>query len=343
MHATALIATAAAALVASLALPPPLDAGTHGMDAAAYCRRLGRGVNLGNALEAPREGEWGVTLQPEFFEAIQKAGFQSVRVPIRWSAHAALQPPYSIREEFFRRVDWVLDQALARNLAVVIVLHHYEEMAREPDAHAPRLIALWRQIAERYRERPDLVAFELLNEPNRALTDERWNRLVPQLLAAVRQSNPRRVVIVGPANWNHVTHLERLRLPDDPHLIATFHYYEPFRFTHQGAEWVSGSQAWLGTRWEGTEAEVAAIRRHFDLAAEWGRTHRRPIYLGEFGAYSKAEMPSRVRWTATVAREAERRGFATAYWEFCAGFGVYDLQAKAWREPLLRALLARDR
>ena len=43
--------------------------------------RLGRGVNLGNALEAPREGEWGVTLQEAYFDLIQQAGFTSVRVP----------------------------------------------------------------------------------------------------------------------------------------------------------------------------------------------------------------------------------------------------------------------
>ena len=52
-------------------------------------RRLGRGMNLGNALEAPREGEWGLTLEEDFFERVQKAGFRSVRIPIRWSAHTS--------------------------------------------------------------------------------------------------------------------------------------------------------------------------------------------------------------------------------------------------------------
>jgi hypothetical protein len=54
---------------------------------------LGRGVNLGNALEAPKEGEWGVTLREEYFHLIAEAGFDSVRIPIRWSAHAALTEP----------------------------------------------------------------------------------------------------------------------------------------------------------------------------------------------------------------------------------------------------------
>jgi endoglucanase len=55
--------------------------------------------------------------------------------------------------------------------------------------------------------------------------------------------------------------------------------------------------------------------------------------------YSKADMASRVRWTEFVRSEAERHGFAWAYWEFGSGFGIYDLDAKVWRQELLRALI----
>jgi endoglucanase len=61
--------------------------------------------------------------------------------------------------------------------------------------------------------------------------------------------------------------------------------------------------------------------------------------MGEFGAYSKAPHDSRIRWTDFVAREAERHGFAWAYWEFASGFGVYDPNAGLWREDLLKALI----
>src|SRR5262249_43265525 len=134
------------------------------------CRQLGRGVNLGNALEAPREGAWGFTLKAEYFQRIKQAGFQSVRLPVRWSAHAAAAPPFTIDPTFFKRVDWAIDQALSNGLAAVVNVHHYDEMLRAPDKHLARLKALWQQIAERYRDRPDRLVFELLNEPNGALT-----------------------------------------------------------------------------------------------------------------------------------------------------------------------------
>ena len=63
------------------------------------------------------------------------------------------------------------------------------------------------------------------------------------------------------------------------------------------------------------------------------------MLMGEFGAYSKADITSRALWTDFVAREAERHGFAWAYWEFCSGFGVYDKNAKQWNEPILKALI----
>jgi endoglucanase len=52
-------------------------------------------------------------------------------------------------------------------------------------------------------------------------------------------------------------------------------------------------------------------------------------------------MESRIRWTTAVAREAEARGWSWAYWEFGAGFGVYDREQRQWHEGLKNALLAR--
>ena len=63
-------------------------------------------------------------------------------------------------------------------------------------------------------------------------------------------------MIVGPGRWNTVGGLSSLVLPEGEDLIVTVHYYSPFRFTHQGAGWLPGSDAWLGTRWDGDRARV---------------------------------------------------------------------------------------
>ncbi len=304
---------------------------------------LGRGINLGNALEAPKEGEWGVTLEADYFAKIKDAGFDSVRIPIRWSAHAKIDEPFTIDADFLKRVDWAVEQAMSRGLAAVINVHHYDGMDSDPAKHLPRLIGLWKQIAPHYRDRPDRLVFELLNEPHDKLTDEKWQEMFPQVLAAVRESNPKRWIIIGPGHWNNLNHLEKLKLPeDDKRLIATFHYYSPFPFTHQGAPWMKESEKWKGTTWKGTDEQRQALAKDFEKAAAWGKKHNRPMYLGEFGAYSAADMDSRAIWTRAVRQEAMKHGFSFAYWEFCSGFGAYDSAAKQWREPLLKALVEKN-
>jgi endoglucanase len=299
-----------------------------------YNRLLGRGINL-----VPKSEPWGVTLRSEYFREIKKAGFKSVRIPVSWSANASEVPPYTIDPEFLKRVDWGVHQVLSRGLVAVVDVHNYVELEKRPDENMSRLTALWAQLGRHYRNYPDRLYFELLNEPSGALTDDKWQGVMLTLLRTVRESNPARMVIIGPGNWNSIDHLANLRLPsDDRHIIVTIHYYTPLQFTHQGASWVPGSDKWMGTKWTDTPEEQGVLDRDFGKAASWARRNNRPVYLGEFGAFEAADMDSRARWTRAVVKAAERRKFSWAYWEFCSGFGAYDPVALKWRTPLLDAL-----
>ena len=299
------------------------------------------GFNLGNALEAPTEGKWGITLEKEYFTAIAQKGFHLIRVPIRWSAHAQLEAPYTVDPSFFERVDWVLAQAKANKLVAILDFHHYGELATDPAGNEQRYLALWKQVAEHYQAEPNTVYFELLNEPTGKLDANTWNALLGKALTVVRASNPTRTIVVGGVQWNSIGALAKLVLPDDDHnLLVTFHYYDPMTFTHQGAGWMKGSKDWMGTTWQGTDAEKQKVDQAMDKAAAWGKEHHRPIFMGEFGSYEKGDMESRVRWTKYVVHSADAHGFSWTYWEFCSGFGAYDPKTNQWREPLLEALMS---
>lgn len=332
------------ALVMAACLAPAFSAeADKPADPFAVNKLLGRGVNLGNALEAPSEGEWGVTLKEEYFQLIKDAGFDSVRLPVRWNAHAMENAPYTIDPDFFKRVDWAVDCAMKRGLAMMLNIHHYDGLDNDPNGHRERFCALWKQIAEHYRDKPATLVFELMNEPHNNLKAQPWNSILKDALAVVRQSNPNRTVVIGPVNWNQIGFLSQLLLPEsERNIIVTVHYYEPMKFTHQGASWAADSNAWLGTKWLGTDEEKAAVTKAFDKAAEWAKKNNRPMHLGEFGALGTADMDSRVRWTKFIVDTATERGFSFSYWEFCAGFGIYDPEKKVWREPLVKALLAKE-
>ncbi|MEM1557576.1 MAG: glycoside hydrolase family 5 protein [Thermoproteota archaeon] len=302
-------------------------------------KKMFRGINIGNALEAPSEGAWGVYIRDEYFSIIKSAGFDTVRIPIRWSAYAKRTQPYTIAGSFFKRIDHVVNKSLEQGLITIINMHNYDEIMQSPSSHKERFLEMWRQIAERYKDYPEDLYFELLNEPHGELTDSVWSQIVKETIAVIRKTNPTRKIIIGPANWNSAYNLGMLEVPDDPNIIVTFHFYTPFEFTHQGAEWVSPSPP-VGRKWTGTEAEKSQIRRELDIAYEWSKRHGNiTLLMGEFGAYSKADMESRVKWTYFVAREAEKRGIAWCYWEFCSSFGAYDPVGKKWREELLNALI----
>ena len=304
-------------------------------------RAMRPGINLGNALEAPQEGEWGVTLDESYFKLVASKGFRSVRVPIRWSAHALATDPYTIDPAFFERVEWVIEQAFLNGLMVIINFHHYEAMYASPDDELPRFLGLWKQVADRFQHHSNnRLLFEIFNEPHDAFTPEKWNQVIPQALAVIRESNPRRTVLVGTAEWGGIWHMDKLVLPADDNLILTIHYYEPFQFTHQGAEW-SGPQAqeWLGTRFEGTEEEVQLIRSHMDQIVAFASRTGIPVNIGEFGSYKVADAESRAIWTDTVARIFESYGFSWHYWEFASSFGIYDPETGFFNQPLLEALI----
>jgi len=302
---------------------------------------LGRGVNMGNMLEAPNEGEWGETVQEGYFSLIKNKGFDTVRIPIRWSNHALASSPYTITASFFSRVDQVVGWALAQNLKVIINIHHYQEIMDNPAGHKTRFIELWKQIAGRYKAYSTNLYYELLNEPNGNLNAATWNAYLADAIAAIRAIDNTHTLIIGGVNWNNAYSLNDLQIPaGETKVMATFHFYSPFNFTHQGAEWVSPRLP-TGVKWPGVNVADAcrAIRDELDVAKNWSQAHGNiPVLMGEFGAYSKGDLTSRANWTAYVRKQAEIRGFYWTYWEFSSGFGVYDNDYGQWNAQLAAAL-----
>ncbi len=217
---------------------------------------LGRGISFGRGVDATASsGLDGIV--PEWLpEAVDMKGFQTIRIPVRWSAHAEVQPPYTIDPAFLSSVDRVVRWAQDAGLNVVLDMHDYTEMYADPASETPRFLALWRQLAEHYANAPKTLAFELLNEPNGALDAQTWNDLISRTVSAIRRSDPTRWIVVGPVDWNSYQALGSLQLPADTHLIVTVHYYDPFSFTHQGAWWVSPPIP-VGETWVAKRAALA--------------------------------------------------------------------------------------
>ena len=300
-------------------------------------RRLGRGVNVigyDPIWRSPDQARF----QEKHFRLLKEAGFNSVRVNLHPFRHMDREQGWALRATWLKTLDWAVKQATAQGLMVILDFHEFNAMGEDPEGNKDRFLAFWRQLAAHCQDAPGQVLFEILNEPCKKLTPTLWNQYLREVLAIIREKNPTRTVIVGPAFWNGIDHLNELELPDrDRNLIVTVHYYKPMEFTHQGASW-AGQQDKSGVTW-GTEADRDAVKKDFAKAAAWAKGHNRPILLGEFGAYDKGPMESRVRYTDGVARTAESFGWSWAYWQFDSDFILWDMKRDAWVEPILHALI----
>lgn len=295
-----------------------------------------RGVNLGNALEAPNEGDWGYRIEGEHLRAIAEAGFDGVRLPVRWDAH--MDAAGRVDRRMLDRVHEVASWAIDLDLKVQLDVHHYDALIQNPDREKPRFLSLWRQLSESFAAAPSSMIFELLNEPHGPRwTGRRLAQLQAEAIAVVREHNPSRLIVIGPGNWQNIDALRDWRPPEGENIAVSVHYYEPHAFTHQNAEWMGADAPRFDRDW-GTGEDRVAVREHIEQAAAWGARFGYAMQLGEFGVNRAVPIQQRSAWTRAVREQCEAQGIGWCVWDFAGAFPVWDAEAGAIN-PLMRDAL----
>ena len=236
--------------------------------------RFMRGVNVGNYLEyAPNHPAANQTYSAQDFKLIRTEGFDHVRVPVAWHLYAGPAPAFTLTNSIFTKADALVNTALDKGLGVILNLHQYYAFAADPSGERAKLNAIWRQVAEHYSNAPPTVAFELLNEPNGAATTAVMNQIYPEVIHQIRETNPNRTLFLGPGQWNGIDELKLgasagLVLPDDDaNLIVAVHCYDPYYFTHQGAEWALPDTATTGVIFPGPPP--SPVRLDSSISHSW--------------------------------------------------------------------------
>ncbi len=316
-----------------------------------------RGVNLGDYLEAPPKyfGR-GVVVSAAEIAQIKREGFDHVRVPIGWHNYAGPAPDFTLSPVIFERVDFIITNALNNGLSVIINLHHFNELDKDPAAATDEFLAIWKQIAMHYAKYPAKLAFELDNEPHENATTELMNPIYARVIAEIRKSNPKRSIFVEPGGWGGIDELKNLVLPPDDNLIVSVHCYEPFHFTHQGASWTSADFQQTGIVFSGpppqplvpdpkldlkpwvlkwiekyntlptaqNPSSAAAFADKLKFLRAWSDYYGYPVHIGEFGAYTKADEKSRANFYSAFRSTAESEKLGWCLWDWSANFRYWD-------------------
>jgi endoglucanase len=322
-------AVLAAASLLALALPA---------SAAGRALPVGTCINMGNHLEADSESSWGgKRVEAADFARIAAAGFETVRIPVRWANKTGEGPDYAVDPVWLARVGEVVDQALGADLNVILNSHNFEALHEDPAANTAKLAAIWRQVAAHLADRPvERLWFEVENEPHDKLTNANLPATLSPALAEIRRTDPDRPVVIGGEDWSGVDSLATLELPDDPQVHPTFHYYEPFDFTHQGASWAGDPPPPVGREYgtradaERLAADVAKVQAYIE------RTGLTP-FMGETGAYdAHITLAERVEYHQAVREAFAPTGIGICAWAYTNTFPFYDHEEERWL-PGLRA------
>lgn len=314
-------------------------------------KNLGNGYNFGNVMSANNEGDWAAPIEEFMLEDVANAGFDHIRLPVRWGSHTTEEAPYTIDPEWLTRVDEVITWATDRGLIVVLNAHgeHWfiEEVTKEDDVYHnqekwDRFLAIWTQISAYFqRKSNDKVVFELINEPyfnmNKGIVDQ----LNKELLEIVREDNPDRIVMLTGGGDNAIYAPQQMDpsiFENDNKLIPWFHYYWPNTFTKYPE--VSGSiPDW------GTPEEYAFLKENFENVKSWADALNVPLYLGEYGSNNACSSLSRKRYHRAVVDLTEELKIPRAIW--CAGPKankmVYKRAEGEWVEGQLEALLPKNK
>ena len=288
----------------------------------------------------------------KMFAHISNAGFKTVRIPINFGAWASVEAPYRWENpDALKIADLFVKWALANNLNAIVDLHHVEfDGSIEGAAATARVVWLWKEIAERYKNTdPEKVFFELRNEPH-DIKAEDWRAQAEEIIKVIRAIAPNHTLIVGFHDWNSRQAMIDSKPFGDRNIIYTFHYYDPFIFTHQGATWSAkglaeltyvpfpakqaeikvpetAKEAWVESQIKSYQTDSRKEKMFADLKAakDWSMKNNVPIFLGEFGSFAKhPSMEDRCRHAETVYSALGKLNIPNAWWEWDGGFNMFE-------------------
>jgi endoglucanase len=346
-------------ILLALGLLPATSAQTDTGVAQRRAAHLRHGINLSEWFAQVYDSR-GYT--KEHFEAwttaqdillIKQMGFDHVRLGVNPAPMFRHRHADELPAEYLTSLDAAVKLILDQGLAIIIDVHPEEDFKEKLASDASSVeefTDFWRALATHYSNRnPDLVFFEILNEPE-VRDAYRWSGIQARLAVAIREGAPQHTIIATGARWSDDDDLLAIEPLRDANVIYNFHFYEPHVFTHQGATW--GDNYWHAVQAlpypsspetaERVAAEVPDPQKRllvvryglehwnagrmdaeFSQVEAWAKHWNVPVTCNEFGVYRKAAKPEdRAAWLQDVRSALEKHGIGWTMWDYSGGFGV---------------------
>ncbi len=310
-----------------------------------------RGVNLTGWFQTSSAQQIQFTkYTKKDFQNIKSLGCDVIRLPINLFYMTNGSPDYTIDPLMYEFLDQAVNWAEELQMYLILDNHTTDDLASKNANLETVLKKVWVQMAEHYKNRSNYILYEILNEPNGTLTTAAWGKIQQAAITAIRTVDTKHTLVVGGAGFNSYTELAALPVYTDNNLIYTFHFYDPFVFTHQGASWPSPSMASLANvpfpynastmpstpsalagTWVASaltnyknEGTLAKVKSLIDIAAAFKTSRNVKVYCGEFGVYiPNSPNADRNYWYQEVRKYLEAKQIPWTTWDYQGGFGLF--------------------
>ncbi len=309
-----------------------------------------RGVNFTNWFQARSSNRINSSkFTKTDFENVKSLGCDVIRLPINLHFMTSGNPDYILDATFLSYLDQAVNWAEELHLHLIIDNHTFDPAANTDPAIGLILNKVWKQMAHHFKNRSTYIYYEILNEPH-GIDDAVWGPIQQAVIEAIRTEDTTHFIIVGGANWNNYNNLKNIPVYKDHKLIYTFHFYDPFIFTHQGATWVSPSMISLSgvpfpyrpgpmpsaESFKGTWVEKSLtnyskegtpqrVKELIDVAVTFSKSRNVPIFCGEFGVYIlNSDNNDRVAWYKLVVDYLNEKKIPWTMWDYKGTFGLFN-------------------
>lgn len=282
--------------------------------------KMSRGLNLGNVLSAPVEGNWSGAATEQYFIDVANAGFKNVRIPMDFfgsrttgstssfssSANTSTnvdRAQFKVSASYLNRLEQVITWGLNQGLVIVLDFHgatlksefiytfdadeleYTHPSSAKRAADLAKFYSIWEQIADRFKSYSDDLIFEVINEPYFHISEAEMNEINTEVISIVRASgsnNTTRKIIITGGTKNSYEAITTIgsQIINNDDYLIATYHY------YRPFQFTKSSDYRFNTNSWGSNADKNTVDNEFDIVLNWANQFSPPVavYLGEFSA-----------------------------------------------------------